>query len=200
MSPEQLAGKPLTLVTDIYSLGLVLYEMITGVKPFGESFWMNLLRRLTEDPLEPAQHVSALDRRWNHGSLRCLSRDPEDRFRSTSEITACLTGLAAEHQHGIRMNETVIPQDCGKHHSPFRSVQLFEPEATVHPGLTAVGSNALAKNPETLYQTGAELTKDLENCKVVGSNQNANASAGMQVLAQPGQKTAAVTNAKGLLT
>src|SRR6267142_2154542 len=87
MSPEQLMGEPLTPASDIYSLGLVLYEMVTGVRPFrGESSWTETLKRLASDPAAPVKVVPDLDPRWNRTILRCLQRDPLKRFATTRQV------------------------------------------------------------------------------------------------------------------
>ncbi len=91
MSPEQIQGKELTIASDIYSLGLVLYEMVTGTRPFkDESPWAEALKRLTETAKPPAKIVSGLDSRWNDTILRCLQNQPERRFASAFEVHASL--------------------------------------------------------------------------------------------------------------
>lgn len=96
MSPEQIQGKELSAASDIYSLGLVLYEMATGTRPFREqSPWGEALKRLTLDPPEPRATVSDLDPAWNRTIMRCLNRDPSRRYSSTHEVSAALQGANA---------------------------------------------------------------------------------------------------------
>jgi serine/threonine protein kinase/tetratricopeptide (TPR) repeat protein len=95
-SPEQLLRKPLTAATDLYSLGVVLFEMITGVRPFyDQSAMAEALRRLVDDPPSPSDFVDGLEKNWNETILRCLQRDPARRFHSPGEIAEALgnTGL-----------------------------------------------------------------------------------------------------------
>ncbi|HEV2991023.1 MAG TPA: protein kinase [Candidatus Angelobacter sp.] len=90
MSPEQLRRHKLTEASDIYSLGLVLYEMVTGRRPFqrdsDDSPQLEPNRRLTEDPQPPAKVVPGLGENWNKSILRCLERDPAKRFPSARAV------------------------------------------------------------------------------------------------------------------
>lgn len=91
MSPEQLMGEKLTAASDIYSLGLVLYEIVTGVRPFhDESGWTESLKRLTAEPPAPAKIVPGLDPRWNRTIVRCLQRNPSRRFSTTQDVASSL--------------------------------------------------------------------------------------------------------------
>lgn len=92
MSPEQLEGRDVTPATDIYALGLVMYEMVAGQRPFaGQPY-----RRLTEAPVSPAVHAPSLDPRWQSVILRCLNTDPGLRFGNARELVQALTGSSAE--------------------------------------------------------------------------------------------------------
>lgn len=91
LSPEQLEGKPSSAATDIYSLGVVLYQMVTGHLPFdGGSPLMAALKRLHEDPPDPHKYVPELDEVWREVVLRCLERDPAKRYQSADELLAAL--------------------------------------------------------------------------------------------------------------
>ncbi|HWZ42915.1 MAG TPA: protein kinase [Candidatus Saccharimonadales bacterium] len=91
MAPEQIEGAELTPATDIYALGLVLYEMVTGRRPFEDkSAQIEMLKRLSEAPPAPSTFAPGLDLQWDTAILRCLERRPEARFISALEVTEFL--------------------------------------------------------------------------------------------------------------
>ena len=93
MAPEQVEGKPISTVTDIYALGAVMFEMVTGRPPFlGETPMAIAIKRLHEDPPAPRLLVPSLDRAWDAVILQCLERRPEDRFSSAAEVREALLG------------------------------------------------------------------------------------------------------------
>lgn len=93
MAPEQLELETATPATDIYTFGLVIYEMITGTLPFlAQSTLQTVFRRVREDPASPKEHVPDLDDVWEATVLRCLARDPSQRFASADDICRALTG------------------------------------------------------------------------------------------------------------
>ena len=92
MSPEQLEGGEISPATDIYALGLIIYEMVTGRRPFpDETPFAVAFRRLKEAPPSPRLHVPELDPRWEAAILQCLAIDPTVRFQSAHQVSQALS-------------------------------------------------------------------------------------------------------------
>jgi eukaryotic-like serine/threonine-protein kinase len=99
MAPEQLFGKPVTSAADIYSLGLVIYEMVTGARAFPGSRGLgNAMRRATEKPESPCTLAPELPEHWGGVILECLDTDPDRRPRSAEAVTTALLGNPAMTQ------------------------------------------------------------------------------------------------------
>jgi serine/threonine protein kinase len=100
MSPEQIEGRELSPASDIYSLGLVIYEIVTGARPFeAQTPSMLFVKRFTEPPVSPRAIAPDLDRGWEVAILRCLEHNPENRFGTTQEV---VDGLLASQSASPR--------------------------------------------------------------------------------------------------
>jgi serine/threonine-protein kinase len=93
MAPEQVEGATITPAADVYALGVVMYEMVSGRCPFSGATPLEIMvRRLKEAPPPPRPEAAALDPRWEAVILRCLERDPKDRFASADDVVRALAG------------------------------------------------------------------------------------------------------------
>jgi serine/threonine protein kinase len=91
MAPEQVAGKPVDYRTDIYSVGLMLYEMFTGVPAFSADNSIAVaLKQMREDPPAPHDIEPSIPVGTERAILKCLEKEPEKRFQSIAELDSSL--------------------------------------------------------------------------------------------------------------
>lgn len=172
MSPEQLEGEELTDKSDIYSLGLVLYELFTGKRAFEAASLQELirLRRSDSTPTSPAEIVPELDPLIERVIFRCLERDPAKRPSSALQIAAALPGgdpLAA----ALAAGETPSPEmvAAAPKEGALKPAVAISLLAAVIVMLAAVSILSrytmlyrkvpLNKSPEVLRDRAAELVK-----------------------------------------
>ena len=101
MSPEQAEGKPLDHLTDVFSFGVLLYEMITGRQPFArESAAATLSAVLRDDPAPINSLRKDVPREFSRIVVHCLGKDPAARLQSMADIRIALEDLKADLQTG----------------------------------------------------------------------------------------------------
>jgi hypothetical protein len=97
LSPEQIHGEPQNTRSDLFSLGIVLYQMVTGVPPFeGSSVSAVCAQILSAEPIPPSQRNPALPPGFDHVILRCLAKVPADRYPSAEALAASLYPFARQ--------------------------------------------------------------------------------------------------------
>ena len=126
MSPEQARGRPVDQRTDLFSLGAVFYECLTGRRPFGgESLADTLSQVLQHDPPPPSHLNSACPPELDRIVLRLLAKDPAQRYQSAEELLRELpTWSAPSISQTVALSHTPPPAPTRPASSPSLSLTL----------------------------------------------------------------------------
>ncbi len=101
MSPEQMKGSRVDHRSDIFSFGVLLYEAVSGVHPFGDPGSWTIVGRIERDPPRPLVSVRPDLPPWVFAVIsRCLSKRPEDRYQSAGELADALRAGGADERRG----------------------------------------------------------------------------------------------------
>ncbi|MGI8650395.1 MAG: serine/threonine-protein kinase, partial [Rubrobacter sp.] len=135
-SPEQLLGEKVSGKTDVYALGITLYQAATGRPPFQGTMMEIAQEHLKTSPVPPYQRIPGMDRRLSEAIMSCLAKDPDD--RPTAEgFSATLLGVTG----GLRPENLASPHETGQDR-PEEGSHPEEPVAAAIP--PAAGSLAPA--------------------------------------------------------
>ena len=169
MAPEQLQGRPATVRSDIYALGLVLYEIFTGKPPFSAySFaeWRHVHERL--QPASPSTHTGDMDPAVDRVILRCLEKDAAKRPASATQVALALPGgdpLAAAIAAGETPSPGMVAAAGGEGAlAPTKAWTLLAAfllclaaVAALSPYATDLGLAPMDKSPDTLRDRAREV-------------------------------------------
>src|ERR1017187_6227982 len=107
MAPEQAEGKPVDHRTDIYALGLVMYEMFTGVQAFScDTMVTVVMKQIMEAPRPPRELEPSLPPGLERVILGCLAKVPDQRFSSIAALEAALAN-PAEIPASVQITPTI---------------------------------------------------------------------------------------------
>jgi len=140
-SPEQAGGEEVDHRTDVYGLGIVLYELLTGRLPFeAHSPIEMMLRRLREDPIPPRQFNQLIPPPLEAVIMRALARDPDARHSSMEALVNNLARLPGATGRPISSSSGDTPP-------PATTTRLASPDIAIGPRLVVMGTGAMISLP-----------------------------------------------------
>jgi serine/threonine-protein kinase len=133
MAPEQIEGGAVDERTDVYALGCLLYEMLTGARPWpGDNVFAVAAARLLHPPPDPLAQRPELPASLGAVVTRCLARQPADRFASVTEVAAAL-GALAEGAAPLGAVITPAPSGAPRAHRPAEAQPRAQTSVAVLP-------------------------------------------------------------------
>jgi serine/threonine-protein kinase len=152
MAPEQAAGRSVDRRSDIYSVGCILFEMVTGHRPFMADTAEAVIRKHLAEPARPPSELNpAIPEALEDIIMRCLEKDPADRIGSTAELRITLDEIAASATR-VRSEEPGILKDLEDSTEetsvavlPFRDMSPEKDQEYFCDGIAEELTNALVK-------------------------------------------------------
>jgi eukaryotic-like serine/threonine-protein kinase len=150
VSPEQVMGAPANELSDIYSLGIMLYEICTGTVPFlGNSAESIMMQQVNTVPASPSLINPKLPPALSTVVMRCIAKDPKARFPSVLALVAALTNV--EGQSPVNVSH---PENVGQYSGSFATQERDMP-TVISAKMSPLPAGLVASGP--MYASNAQM-------------------------------------------
>lgn len=167
LSPEQVSGGDLTPASDVYSVGVVAFELLTGTVPFrGDTPLQHALARLEQDVPSPSARMEGIPSLFDALVATATARDPQERFADAAEFLAALDDVAASLE--LPAYTVPVPRNSAAARTAARPTDFHG---------VPVGENfteTFAATSVLDSQTGADAANASDATDVIGTNAAAN--------------------------
>ena len=147
MSPEQFTGQPVDGRSDIFSCGVILYQFLTGEKPFTGNATTIMYKVLSEEPLAPSMLNSTLPTAWDNVVRKSMAKKVAERYQSAAEFAAAIRAAAAAPEQasgGATGDATVIDRTAPNQRYDAPTIKMERPSAAPAPAPADVVSTPVA--------------------------------------------------------
>ena len=161
LAPEQIQGRQVDARTDIFALGVVAFELVTGVRPFESSTLSNVLYKiLNEEPQYPSEDNPRCSEALGAVLRRCMAKEPEHRYQTVDEVLSDLRNIANNVAPGVgstkelttgvirRAMEVLDARTSEESESPTQRVLTPRSQSTTRTPRSTPQSTKLHRTPE----------------------------------------------------
>jgi len=167
MAPEQFERGEVSIATDIYSLGLVMFEMVTGQRPFADDLpFAEATKRLKQPAPSGKELIPNLDPAWDATVSHCLALNPRDRFDTVRQVTDALTPPAIASVDGALSNRTAASSRANRTHADNVTTHRTSPRKILAAGTICALFVSLSALAFRHYSMKAEEAKLAEGSTV----------------------------------
>ncbi len=189
MSPEQVRGEPLDARSNLFSLGAILYEMVTGQKPFAGSDLEQIKRQILEGELAPPNQINPkIHALISEVILKALEKNPDERFQTGQELVNALERRKDEAKPSLSVKAPVASAQAPPMQKKAVSQQASQNEDSAAPELISALDSSAQASPAKAHQKAAAAA--------AGANGAAPFATGAQQAANPVPRSQAASAAK----